>query len=86
MAPADIDEHPLLIAPALQVVGAIPRSVLWAVGHSWIRCESGDFYLDADEPITYEQVKSLLIETNGEASQWTVQEPEDDASQMTDYA
>jgi hypothetical protein len=66
------DDHPLMLAYALQLVNAIPPSVLWVVGDTWIRCDRGEYFIDADERVDYKRVRQLLIESGGNAYQWTV--------------
>lgn len=70
MREPDYDAHPLLLTPVMQMVGARPSPVLWVVGDNWIKCEVGEFYIDADEHVTYSYVRGLLLQTHGEAYQW----------------
>lgn len=67
MVPSDPYEHPLLFATVMQMVGAIPHSVLWVVGDTWVRCESGEYFIGADEPATHAQAHKLLINTEWDA-------------------
>ena len=70
MVPSDPFDHPLLLAPALQMVGAIPLSVLWVVGDTWVRCEHGEYFTGADNLATHAQIHELLIKANWDAHQW----------------
>lgn len=64
------DDHPLMLAPAMQLVNAIPLSVLWVVGDTWVRCDRMEYFIDADEQVDYKHVRQLLIDSEGKACQW----------------
>lgn len=64
------DKHPLLLAPVLQILWAIPESVLWVVGDTWVRCERGQFFIGADDKVDRERVYELLREAQGDAYPW----------------
>ena len=69
-SPCLYEDHPLLLAPAMQLVNAIPLSVLWVVGDTWVRCDHAKFFIDADVQVDYKHVRQLLIDSGGEAYQW----------------
>jgi len=64
------DDHLLMLAPVMQLVHAIPPSILWVVGDTWVRCKDAEYFIDADEKVGYEHVRRLLIESGGKAEQW----------------
>ena len=68
--PAPYDSHPLMLAPVMQMVLAIPESVLWVVGETWVRCEHGEYFLGADEKVGWERVYELLLDAQGDAYPW----------------
>lgn len=68
--PAPYDSHPLMLAPIMQLVLAIPESVLWVVGDAWVRCEHGEYFIGADEKVSWEQVYELLLGAQGHAYPW----------------
>lgn len=51
-----------MIAPAMQLCLAIPESVLWVVGDTWVRCEHCEYFIGADEKVSWEQVYELLLD------------------------
>lgn len=55
----------------LQLLDACPKSILWMVGDTWVRCEDSQFTIGADEPATSEQVQVLLAAAGGQAYEWT---------------
>lgn len=71
-APPDgADWHPLLMVAMVQLIDeAAPRSVLWVVGDTWVRCENCQYSIGADEPATLAQVRKLLIEADWNAQEW----------------
>ncbi|MCF5725334.1 MULTISPECIES: hypothetical protein [Pseudomonas] len=70
MSPSILDEHPLLLAPVMQMVGAFPLSILWVVGDTWVRCDEGNFSIGADESATFDQVRDLLLDAKGDDYPW----------------
>ncbi|MBJ2180052.1 hypothetical protein JC795_17820 [Pseudomonas veronii] len=68
--PAPYDTHPLMLAPVMQMVLAIPESVLWVVGDTWVRCEHGEYFIGADEKVSWEQVYELLLDAQEDAYPW----------------
>lgn len=54
----------------MQRVLAIPESVLWVVGETWVRCEHGEYFLGADENVGWERVYELLLDAQGDAYPW----------------
>ncbi|MCU9527539.1 hypothetical protein [Pseudomonas mosselii] len=68
--PAPYDRHPLMLAPVMQMVLAIPDSVLWVVGDTWVRCERGAYFIGADEKVSWEKVYELLLGAQGDAYPW----------------
>jgi len=68
--PAPYDSHPLMLAPVMQMVLAIPQSVLWVVGDTWVRCEHGEYFIGADEQVSWGQVYELLLGAQGDAYPW----------------
>ncbi|MGE7965157.1 hypothetical protein ACQKPC_22720 [Pseudomonas sp. NPDC089918] len=68
--PAPYDSHPLMLAPVMQMVLAIPESVLWVVGDTWVRCEHGEYFIGADEKVSWERVYELLLHAKGDAYPW----------------
>lgn len=38
-----------MFALVMQMVLAIPESILWVVGDTWVRCEHGEYFIGADE-------------------------------------
>lgn len=68
--PAPFDKHPLMIAPTLQLCLAIPESVLWVVGDTWVRCENREYFIGADEQVSWEQVYELLLDAQDDAYPW----------------
>lgn len=69
--PAPYDSHPLMLAPVMQMVLAIPESVLWVVGDTWVRCEQGEYFVDDDVKVSWQQVYELLRDSPGDAYPWT---------------
>ncbi|KPG82223.1 hypothetical protein AEQ63_13555 [Pseudomonas sp. RIT-PI-o] len=63
------EEHPLLLAAMVQLIADVP-AVVWIVGDTWVRCENCEYTIDADEPATREQIRQLLVDTDGNAQQW----------------
>jgi hypothetical protein len=63
------DQHPLLLAAMMQLVANYP-AVVWIVGDTWVRCENCEYTIDADESVTREQVRQLLINADWNAEQW----------------
>lgn len=68
--PTPYDSHPLLLAPVMQMVNAAPESVLWVVGDTWVRCEHGEYFIEADEKVSWKQVYELLLHAQGDAYPW----------------
>lgn len=68
--PAPYDCHPLMLAPVMQMVLAIPESVLWVVGDTWVRCEQGEYFVDDDVKVSWQQVYELLRDSPGDAYPW----------------
>lgn len=64
------DSLPLMLAPVMQILHAIPESVLWVVGQTWVRCEQGEYFTGADEKVGRERVYELLVEAKGDAYPW----------------
>lgn len=64
------EDHPLMLAPVMQLVNAIPLSVLWVVGDTWVRCDRMEYFIDADVQVDRKHVLQLLIESGGKAYQW----------------
>ena len=62
--PAPYDSHPLILAPVMQLLNAIPESVLWVVGHTWVRCERGEYFVDDDVKVSWQQVYDCLLYTS----------------------
>jgi hypothetical protein len=52
------------------MVLAIPESVLWVVGDTWVRCEHREYFIGADEKVSWEQVYELLLGIQGNAYPW----------------
>ncbi|WP_440779952.1 hypothetical protein ACTACN_00820 [Pseudomonas syringae] len=69
--PAPYDSHPLMLAPVMQLVLAIPKSVLWVVGDTWVKCENGVYFVGADEEMDYKRVYELLRDAQGDVYPWT---------------
>ncbi|MBW9240763.1 hypothetical protein I6U33_25875 [Pseudomonas carnis] len=68
--PAPYDTHPLMLAPVMQMLLAIPESVLWVVGDTWVRCEHGEYFIGADEKVSWEHIYELLLDAQGDAYPW----------------
>lgn len=69
--PAPYDTHPLMLAPVMQMVSAIPDCVLWVVGDTWVKCENGVYFVGADEEVSGQHVFELLRDSQGEVYLWT---------------
>lgn len=69
--PAPYDTHPLILAPVMQMVWAIPDCVLWVVGDNWVKCENGVYFVGADEEVSCQQVYELLRDAQGDVYPWT---------------
>lgn len=68
--PSPYDSHPLMLAPVMQMVLATPESVLWVVGDTWVRYEHGEYFIGADEKVSWEKVYGLLLGAQGDAYPW----------------
>jgi hypothetical protein len=69
--PAPYDSHPLMLAPVMQLLHAIPETVLWVVGNTWVKCENGVYFVEADEKVEREYVYELLRDAQDDVYQWT---------------
>lgn len=69
--PDPFDSHPLMFAPMLQLLLAIPDPVLWVVGDTWVKVENGVYFVGADEEVDCMRVYELLRDANGDIYPWT---------------